>query len=158
MERGRILLKRNSFEIAPQALFLAAGVILSIALISIMTLQFEQSRQMTGEVNRKMLDMTESIKNSEITQYDGLHISGAEVRNFYKLYLTSSGARGFDQMIIDNGAGTRVYLSSGDFAKLTDSKGEGYVAPADIYLCTVEQNANGIITNVRFEKKEKTEG
>ena len=76
-------MKRNRLDIAPQALLLAAGVILSVVLISIMVTQFEQARQMSDIVTGNMLSTAETLKNSSITQYDGLRVSGAEVRNFY---------------------------------------------------------------------------
>ena len=141
-------MKRNRFEIAPQALLLAAGVILSVVLISIMVMQFEQARTMSDAVSGKMIEDTERLRNSGVMQYDGLRVSGAEVRNFYKLYLTASGPKGFEKLIIKNSGAEKSYTRSGCFSELTDAAGGGYVAPTDIYLCTVEQNANGIITNV----------
>ncbi|MBO7354696.1 MAG: hypothetical protein J6U61_10645 [Lachnospiraceae bacterium] len=143
-------LKRNRFEIAPQALLLAAGVILSVVLISIMVMQFEQAKNMSDVVSGKMIEDTERLRNSGIMQYDGLRVSGAEVRNFYKLYLTAAGPKGFEKLIVKNGGAEKSYISSGSFSELTDTSGSGYVAPTDVYLCTVEQNANGIITNVIF--------
>ncbi len=143
-------MRRNSFDIAPQALLLAAGVILSVVLISIMVVQFEQARKMSDVVSGKMIEDTERLRNSGITQYDGLRVSGAEVRNFYKLYLTSAGPKGFEKLTVKSGDTEKSYTRSGSFSELTDSSGSGYVAPTDVYLCTVEQNANGIITNVIF--------
>ena len=145
--------KRNRIDIAPQALLLAAGVILSVVLISVMVMQFEQARQMSNVVSQKMTSATESLKNSGITQYDGLRVSGAEVRNFYKLHLTKNGSGEFDQMTIDNGDTICRYTDSGAYELITDSSGSAYVAPTDVYLCYVEQNANGIITNVLFKRE-----
>ena len=143
-------MKRNRFEIAPQALLLAAGVILSVVLISIMVMQFEQARKMSDVVSGKMIEDTERLRNSGIMQYDGLRVSGAEVRNFYKLYLTATGPKGFEKLIVKNSGAEKSYTRSGNFSELTDTSAGSYVAPTDIYLCTVEQNANGIITNVIF--------
>ena len=72
------------------------------------------------------------------------------MRNFYKLYLTATGPKGFEKLIVKNGGAEKSYIRSGSFSELTDTSGSGYVAPTDVYLCTVEQNANGIITNVIF--------
>ena len=61
-------MKRNRFEIAPQALLLAAGVILSVVLISIMVMQFEQAKNMSDVVSGKMIEDTERLRNSGIMQ------------------------------------------------------------------------------------------
>ena len=146
-------MKRNRLDIAPQALLLAAGVILSVVLISIMVTQFEQARQMSDIVTDNMISAAEDLKNSSIAQYDGLRVSGAEVRNFYKVHLTAAGAENFEKMTVDNGETTRAYTKSGDFSLMTDRNGSAYVAPTDVYLCSIEINANGIITNVLFKRE-----
>ena len=146
-------MKRNRLDVAPQALLLAAGVILSVVLISIMVTQFEQAKQVSDIVTQNMISTAENLKNSDITRYDGLRVSGAEVRNFYKLHLNASGAENFEKMTVDNGETTQSYTKSGDFAHLTDSNGTAYVAPTDVYLCSIEQNANGMIINVLFKRE-----
>ena len=146
-------MKRNGLDIAPQALLLAAGVIFSVVLISIMAMQFEQARQMSDIVSENMISTAEELKNSWITQYDGLRVSGAEVRNFYKLHLSKNGASDFEKMTVNNGTTTRSYTKAGNYSELTDKDGAAYVAPSDVYLCSIEQNANGIITEVVFKRE-----
>ena len=145
-------MKRNRLDIAPQALLLAAGVILSVILISVMVMQFEHARQMSDIFTQNMISDTEKLKNSDIMQYDGLRVSGAEVRNFYKLHLTRTGPDNFEIMTVDNGVTVRKYTDSGNFADLTNSDGNAFVAPTDVYLCSIEKNDNGIITNVLFKR------
>lgn len=146
-------MKRNRFEIAAQALMLSVGVILSVVLISIMVIQFEQARSMSDAVGENMIEETERIRDSELIQYDGLRVSGAEVRNFFKLNITKSGPKGFSELVIDNGKGTASYQTSSGYPDITDSTGSRYVGPTDVYLCSIDKNANEVITTIKFTRQ-----
>lgn len=146
-------MRRNCFEIATQALLLSAGVILSVILISVMIVQFEQARGLADAVGENMLEATERIRDSDLLQYDGLRVSGAEVRNFFKLNLTKSGPEGFTDLVIDNGEGPVTYWNSSGYSEITDSTGTRYVNPADVYLCRVDRNANEVITVIKFTRQ-----
>lgn len=144
---------RNRFEIAPQALLLSVGVILSIVLISVMVTQFEQARSLSDEVSRNMLKTGEQIRNSDLMQYDGIKVSGAEVRNFFKMQISAGGPDGFDTLVINNGKTTGKYSESGKYSLITDMGSAAYVNPTDVYLCSILSNANGMITTVTFTKQ-----
>lgn len=146
-------MKRNRFEVAVQALLLSVGVILTVVLISVMIVQFEQARNMSDAVSENMLEVTERIRNSDLTQYDGLRVSGAEVRNFFKLNVAKSGPKGFTDLIIDNGSGAVTYWSSSGYSEITDNTGNRYVCPTDVYLCSVDRNINEVITTIKFTRQ-----
>lgn len=146
-------MKRNRFEIAVQALLLSVGVVLSVVLISVMVVQYEQARSMSDAVGENMLEATERIRDSNLTQYDGLRVSGAEVRNFFKLNLTKSGPKGFTDLVIDNGNGSITYWSSSGYLEITDNTGTRYVSPTDVYLCSVDRNTNEVITTIKFTRQ-----
>ncbi|MBP5331379.1 MAG: hypothetical protein J6Y89_05965 [Lachnospiraceae bacterium] len=143
---------RNRFEVAPQALILSAGVIMSIVLISIMVSQFERARNMSSVVTQKMMNTTADIANSDILQYDGVVITGADVRNFYRRYYTASGSEA-GTMTVNNGQISSSYTSSGSYGRMTDPSDRAYIRPDDLYKCSVTVNANGIITGTGFVKK-----
>lgn len=143
-------MKRNRFDVAPQALLLAAGVVLSIVLISIMVNQFEQARAMAAAVSDNMIGATESIKCANVMQYDGVEVTGADVRNFYKKYMQDGMPEEFLSMTVDNGISSNTGLLPGEYRSMTDSGSDGYVNPIDRYYCTIDRNANGIILNVAF--------
>ena len=143
---------RNRFEVAPQSLILSAGVIMSVILISIMVSQFEKARNMSAVVTQKMLDTTADIANSDILQYDGAVITGADVRNFYRRYFRTSGSD-IGTMYVNNGRTNTAYTVSGAYGKMTDPSDTAFIKPDDLYKCTVTVNANGIITNTNFVRK-----
>ncbi len=143
---------RNRFEIAPQALIMSVGVIMSIILISIMVSQFENARNISSAVTRKMSETAADIADSDILQYDGITLTGADVRNFYRRYFGSSGSD-IEHMSVNNGIRTVRYTDSGFYTQMTDPANSNYIKPDDLYKCSVEVNGNGIITNVDFTRK-----
>ncbi len=143
---------RNRFEIAPQALILSAGVIMSIILISIMVAQFERAQKMSALVTEKMIQTSDSIANSDIMQYDGVTLTGADVRNFYRKYFTQNGSD-ISAMSVNNGKTTTNYTTPGSYSDMTDPNGKKFIKPDDLYKCSITVNKNGIITKVSFTKK-----
>ncbi len=143
---------RNRFELAPQALIMSAGAIMSIILISIMVSQFENARSISSEVTRKMSSTAADIADGDILQYDGITLTGADVRNFYRKYFRSSGPD-IDQMTVSNGSQTSKYTGSGFYSQMTDPGNRNYIKPDDLYKCSVEVNGNGMITGVDFIKQ-----
>ena len=125
---------------------------MSIILISIMVSQFEKARNMSAAVTQKMLNTTADIANSDILQYDGTVITGADVRNFYRRYFKTTGAD-IETMYVNNGITNSAYTASGFYGKMTDPSDVTFIRPDDLYKCTVTVNANGIITNVSFVRK-----
>ena len=143
---------RNRFEIAPQAMILSAGVIMSIILISIMVAQFERAKKMSAAVTQKMMKTSEEIANGDVMQYDGVTLTGADVRNFYRKYFNQNGSE-ITLMTVNNGKTTANYTASGGYSGMTDPNGKKYIKPDDLYTCSVSVNGNGIITKVSFIKK-----
>lgn len=143
--------QRNRIDIAPQALMMAAGVIVSVVLISIMVNQLDTAKTMARTVGQSISRATKQLSLSEIMQYDGMKVSGAEVRNFYKMHLRKRAAEGPECMTIDNSFSRETYDDPLQYGKLTNEREYTYVDPLDVYKCTVCQNDNGIITEVIFE-------
>lgn len=142
---------RNRIEIAPQALLMAAGVIMSVVLISIMIAQLDTAKGLARTVEANVLEATARVADSDIMQYDGMRVSGAEVRNFFKLHMKKKGADGLETLTIDNAFTRYSHTDSSMFSKMTDERDYMYINPADVFLCTVNCNDNGIITEVLFE-------
>lgn len=143
--------KRNGMEIAPQALLLAASVLITVIIISILVLNFKSASQLSSAAGDQIVEMTDDIKNNSVMQYDGLEVTGADVVNFYKKHLGdyASGQTGPFSVTI----GGTSYTNGASVSSLRDSSSAAYVKPTARYKCKVTQNANGVITNVTFTKK-----
>ena len=143
---------RNRFEIAPQAMLVSAGVIMSVVLISIMVSQFERAKALSSAVSERMIETTAQIADSDILQYDGATVTGADVRSFYRRCFSAVEPR--SQFVnINNGNAVFKYDGPGHYADITDPEGRAFIRPDDLYKCSVTINKNGIVTDVTFTKK-----
>ncbi|MCQ2495474.1 MAG: hypothetical protein MJ131_02665 [Lachnospiraceae bacterium] len=148
--------KRNSLDIAPQALLMAAGVVLSVLLVSIMISQFRAGREMANLAGERILSATENIKQSDILQYDGLMVKGADVINFCKKYLGDYAPGDKAEFTVninhvqEGSEEVFEYSDSKYLSDIRDSESKHYIKPTGKWKCKVIKNLNGIITAVDF--------
>ena len=142
-------LNRNCIEIAPRALLLAATVILTVVLISVMVMQFKASKEMMNVTSEQISERTEEIRNGELLELDGMVVDGADVLNVCKKQL----GKGM-KVTLKNGSVSKTYSDASDVAKLRDYESTEYIKPFTTWKCSVLKNKNGIITEIIFNKKE----
>lgn len=144
-----------SIEIAPRALLMAAAVMLSVLLISIMISQYNSAREVVNSSSDVMSRKAEEIRNSDIMQYDGLTVTGEDVINFMKKNL-GEDAEMYGQLTVTlKGVSGNIlsYSDTESVSSLTDPENEKYIRPFSKWKCSVKKNKNGIITEVIFSKK-----
>lgn len=150
---------RNGMEVVPSALLMAAGVIISIVLISIMISQMNTAGELSNVVSNEMSDRIDDIKNSSITQYDGLTVNGSDVVNFFKKQFDdyqSPDSAPFEIELDrsnDGKSNGKVYKDGRSASELRDTASIQYVKPSSQWKCEVRKNKNGIITRVIFVKQ-----
>ena len=140
--------KRNRIEIAPRALLLAAGVVLTVVLISVMIVQFKSAQSMVNISNEMISERTEELKNSELEEIDGTLVSGSDVINVCKKQLKNGIT-----ITLKNGSVTKSYTGEDDIYKLKDYDSPEYVKPSTKWKCRVDVNRNGIVTEIIFTRK-----
>lgn len=142
---------RNQMELPATALLLAASVLITVIIVSILFINFRSAEQLADAAGENMAEMADDIKNNAVMQYDGLEVTGADVVNFYKKYLGDykPGQSGPFTIVI----GGTSYTNGSAVSSLRDSSGSAYVKPTSRYKCAVTKNANGVITAVTFTKK-----
>ena len=147
---------RSCIEIAPRALLMAAAVILSVLLVSIMISQFNSAQGMVNSSSEVISKRTMEIRNSEIMQYDGLTVTGEEVINFMKknLDVYGSGEAPFSITLKGTSGHSESYSEYSALNALTDPESEKYIKPFSKWRCMVKKNKNDIITEVIFSKKQ----
>lgn len=150
----RAELQRNCFDVAPQALLLAAGVVLSVVLISIMIARFKDAQKLSDVAGNQLVSKTQEILENEIMQYDGLTCKGADVVNFYKKHLGEfqAGESGLFSIEIKWAGGSYTYSDGSYIDRLRDSESSHYIKPGSQFKCKIVKNKNGIITQVIFTK------
>ena len=148
--------ERSCIEIAPRALLMAAAVILSVLLVSIMISQFNSAQGMVNSSSEVISKRTMEIRNSEIMQYDGLTVTGEEVINFMKKNFDGygSGEAPFSITLKGTSGHLESYSEYSALNALTDPESEKYIKPFSKWRCTVKKNKNDIITEVIFSKKQ----
>ncbi len=149
------MIKRNRFEIVGRSLVFAAGVIVSVVFVSIMILEFENSKQLSDAVNENMIGLTSAVRDSGVMMYDGVRVLGADVLNFGKKYFYSASGGEEFVMTITLASGQELSVSSrNDMEEVVRSSGLGIstetVNPLGEYIGKVTKNDNGVITLVSF--------
>lgn len=139
---------RNCIEIAPRALLLAAGVILTVVLISLMIAQFNSAREMANISSEMISERTENLKNGEILDMDGMEVSGSDVLNVCKKEL----GKGLN-ITLKNGSESITYFEEASLSKLRDYESGEYIKPSTRWKCKVLRNKNGILTEIIFTRK-----
>ena len=147
-------IRLNRIEIAPRALIMAAAVMLSVLLISIMISQYNSAREVVNSSSKVMSDRAEEIRNSDIMQYDGQTVTGEDVISFIKKNL-AEGAEMQGQITVTltgvSGA-SLVLKDAAMLGSLTDPEDEMYIRPFSKWKCSIKKNKNGIITDAVFRK------
>ncbi|MCR5829939.1 MAG: hypothetical protein K6F93_06315 [Lachnospiraceae bacterium] len=154
---------RNRFEAVGQSLIFAAGVIVALVFVSIMIMEFENSKKLSDAVSENMLELTSDIKDSGIMMYDGVKVTGADVLNFGKKYFYDTGSSRSFVMVVTTESGTTLEIEGKEDMRslvrasaLTDAnEGAGVsntssVDPLSSYIGDVIRNENGMITSVIF--------
>jgi len=140
---------RNSIEIAPRALLLAAGVILTVLMISIMVNQFKSANEMVNISSEMISDRATELKYSELYSMDGMEVYGSDVVNLCKKEL----GKGIN-ITLKKGINTVTYTDEAAITKLRDYESNEYVKPSTRWKCSVVKNKNGIVTDVIFTRKD----
>jgi len=155
MNQNKTNIKRNRFDAVGQSLIFAAGVIIAVVFVSIMIMEFENSRKLSDAVNENMLELTASVKDSAVMMYDGVRVSGADVLNFGKKFFYSAVDDAPFVMQVTSLSGISFEVTSkAEMEAAVRSSGIGTdpfaIDPAADYLGFVTSNENGIITHVSF--------
>ena len=140
-----------------QSLVFAAGVVMAVVFVSVMIMEFENSKKLSDAVNENILELASSVKSGGVMMYDGVRVRGADVLNFGKKYFYGSeDERTFCLQIIDASGEVVVVSDRQDMEKVVKASGTGTdsdaVDPAADYLGEVEQNENGIVISVVFRQ------
>lgn len=147
-------MRRNN-EIPVKVLLFGASILMTCLFISLGVREYTQSKETSTAITSQISSITADLKESSITQYDGLEVTGNDVINFYKKHFSkySSGESSEFSLIINNTFGTYSYIDGTYLSSLRDSTSDRYVKPTSIYVGEVVKNKNEIILAVKFKLK-----
>ena len=139
------MIKRNCIEIAPRALLLAAGIILTVLLISVMVTQFRSAEDMMNVSGRMINEQTENLKYGELISLDGSAVYGSDVVNISQKQ-TDNGIK----ITLKKDSGTVSYTDQKSVSKMRDFENSEYIKPFTRWKVSVSKNDNGVITEIVF--------
>lgn len=143
----------------------AAGIVITLAIISIAFVVFNMAKDGTMEGVSKISAMNAQIAESDITIYDNQEISGSEVvnviRKFEDSYLAiqvqtgknSSGSWYGYSASISSGVATIGSTSSTTITSAIDEKSNQYINPNGRFMSKVHRDANGAAVAMVFVQK-----
>ena len=141
----------------------SAGIVMTLAIVGIIFLVFSTSKDAVSEQVGRLSDFQTSVSESEITQYDQVIISGAEVVYMIKemqdeplgiQVITGSGSStwyGYNSSI-----GDPVSLGSESSATLSqaiDETSSSYINKSGDFLGAVYRDANEVIVALTFTQQ-----
>lgn len=143
----------------------AAGIVITLAIISIAFIVFNIAKDGTMAGINKISAMNAQIAESDITIYDDQEISGSEVvnviRKFNKSYLAIQVKTGKDtsgtwygyNASVSSGVATMGSESSSDIANAIDETHVRYINPNGRFISKVYRDNNGTAIVITFLQK-----
>ena len=127
-------------------LVLAAGLIMTLSLISLSMYTFREGKKMAADFNRALTEEVKEQEEYEYTKYEDGNITGGEVIS------AITALQKKVSITVNNGGNVITYR--GAFTKEGNKPGNaGYVALSYIYKGSVRRDAKGVINEIVFTKK-----
>lgn len=145
---------RNRIEIAARGLLMGATVVITAALVTVGVLEMGRAKGLASAAGKHLLEITEEIKNSDVTRYDGMTVTGSEVVNFCRKHVGRTGANdeGRFDIIVSDGKRSISCYDGQTVKEMRDTGSASYIKPVWYYRCEVITNGNNVITEVKFTR------
>ncbi len=142
----------------------AAGIVITLAIISIAFIVFNMAKDGTMEGAHKIQEMNSDIADSDVTIYDETEISGSEVVNVIRKF--GDDFLGIQVMTGKNAAGTwygyTVALTadkgtigaaaSSSISNAIDETSNLYINPNGRFMGKVYRDSNGAVVAITFDQ------
>lgn len=136
-------------EISVKSLWMGASVVITVALITLGLMQYGKAKQLAALVSEDMGSLASEIADNEILRYDGLSVSGSDVRSFARRVFSKDSGTGIS-ITVNSGGKSKSYYDYGDTEGMTDYESAAYVEPTGRFVGKVIKNGNGVITGIIF--------
>lgn len=130
---------------------LGAGVIITVALISLTIYQYATSTQAVKNNNAALTDSSVEWTTADLDALAATDKTGAEVLNAIRKYKSNYTVK---VMTATSATGGKVYNAASYVTNEKDSP--DYVDPESLFSCSLVMNANGVITEIDFSEKLQT--
>ncbi len=136
-----------------KALLLAASTIITCIIVGLGFMMAREAKQIGNHVIEELHSYRIAVEEQDYIRYDGVIVYGTDVVNLMKKEF--SGNTNGIQIIVEDGAGRKVYEKEEDLDAVREIGTIGYIAPTAEYTGEVVRNKNEVIIGLIFREKAK---
>lgn len=149
---------------ASSALKVAAGIFLTIALITIVVILFISAQEATKTAQNNFSDIQTELSQAAFTVYDGTTISGSQVTNALRKYkdkdqfgvfiATGKNKSGqwYGNVLEKDGSILNPDSRQGNIELVMDEKSPEYVNPSGKFKATIVKDDSNVIRGIKFDQ------
>lgn len=149
---------------ASSALKVAAGIFLTIALITIVVILFISAQEATKTAQNNFSDIQTELSQAAFTVYDGTTISGSQVTNALRKYkdkdqfgvfiATGKNKAGqwYGNVLEADGSILNPDSRQGNINLVMDEKSPEYVNPSGKFRATIVKDNSNVIRGIKFDQ------
>ncbi|MBT2763089.1 ABC transporter permease [Paenibacillus sp. ISL-20] len=149
---------------ASSALKVAAGIFLTIALITIVVILFISAQEATKTAQNNFSDIQTELSQAAFTVYDGTTISGSQVTNALRKYkdkdqfgvfiATGKNKAGqwYGNVLEKDGSIPNPDSRQGNIDFVMDEKSPEYVNPSGKFKATIVKDDSNVIRGIKFDQ------
>ncbi|ANA82207.1 hypothetical protein PVOR_14524 [Paenibacillus vortex V453] len=149
---------------ASSALKVAAGIFLTIALITIVVILFISAQEATKTAQNNFSDIQTELSQAAFTVYDGTTISGSQVTNALRKYkdkdqfgvfiATGKNKAGqwYGNVLETDGSILNPDSRQGNINLVMDEKSTEYVNPSGKFRATIVKDNSNVIRGIKFDQ------
>lgn len=149
---------------ASSALKVAAGIFLTIALITIVVILFISAQEATKTAQNNFSDIQTELSQAAFTVYDGTTISGSQVTNALRKYkdkdqfgvfiATGKNKAGqwYGNVLEKDGSILNPDSRQGNIELVMDEKSSEYVNPSGKFKATIVKDDSNVIRGIKFDQ------
>lgn len=157
-------MRRISMNNASSALKVAAGIFLTIALITIVVILFISAQEATKTAQNNFSDIQTELSQAAFTVYDGTTISGSQVTNALRKYkdkdqfgvfiATGKNKAGqwYGNVLESDGSILNPDSRQGNINLVMDEKSPEYVNPSGKFRATIVKDNSNVIRGIKFDQ------
>lgn len=147
---------------ASSALKVAAGIFLTIALITIVVILFISAQEATKTAQNNFSDIQTELSQAAFTVYDGTTISGSQVTNALRKYKDKDqfgimiktgknpGGQWYGNVLNSEGSIEHPDSRQGGIAQTLNEKSPEYVNPSGKFNASIVKDNSNVIRGIIF--------
>ncbi|MGM1023175.1 MAG: ABC transporter permease [Bacillota bacterium] len=135
---------------ASTAMKIGAGILLTVALISLVIIIYQASTGAAIEGKNDFANTQAELSDQKYDVYESSNLTGSEVVNAIRKFGRKADFKITIKTFKDSGGTTYTKGDSGETKNVTSSK---YVNPSGIFMGKLDRDANSVVTGITFTQQ-----